>query len=75
MVYDFCTNIQGNTWEGQMRREEAAGRARLLPSTAALVSSVEVKFLDDNFEEKSPFSAVGLWLQRERLGLCLRWLL
>lgn len=56
-----------------MRREEAAARARLLPSTAALVSSAEVtNFLDGNFEEKSPFSAVGLWLQRERLGLYLR---
>lgn len=44
-----------------MRREEAAARARLLPSTAALVSSAEVsKFLDGYFEEKSPCSAVGL---------------
>lgn len=41
-----------------MRREEAAARARLLPSTAALVSSAEViKSLDGYFEEKSPFEA------------------
>lgn len=53
-----------------MRREEAAAKARLLPSTAALVSSAEViTFLDGYFEEQSPFSTVGLWLQRKRLGL------
>lgn len=41
-----------------MRREEAAARAKLLPSTAALVSSAEViKSMDGYFEEKSPFEA------------------
>lgn len=53
-----------------MRKEKAAARARLLPSTAALVSSAEVTvFLDGYLEEQSPFSTVGLWLQRKRLGL------
>lgn len=33
-----------------MRREEATARARLLPSTAALVSSAEVKLLEGYFE-------------------------
>lgn len=41
-----------------MRREEAAARARLLPSTEALICSAhDIKTLDGYFEEKSLFKA------------------
>lgn len=61
LVYDFCINIHVNTREQQMRREEAAARARLLPSTAALVCSAhDTKTLDSYSEEKSQFEAYTL---------------